>query len=180
MVEFPPVTPFTSQVTLVFVVPEVVAVNCCWPASPRVATEGEIVIVTLGRVVLPPPHPGREPTTNAQKIAHSLPRTEIRSGSPTRGFAQCLRKLERSSDGAHSPRRRQTANMHLSKSVTVRNGTGPKGFGVSLGGRSPRTASSCPPPFSVPEARNAHSRRSEAVEKRESVTLAVENRKDSY
>ena|ERR1700682_362397 len=164
MVEFPPVTPLTSHVTLEFVVPEVVAVNCCWPASPRVATEGEIVIVTLGRVVLLPPHPGREPTTITQKIAHSLPRTEIRSGSPRRGFALCLRKLDRSPDSALSRRRRHAANMHLRKSVTVRNGTGPKGFGVSLGGGSLRTASSFPPPFSVPEARNAHSRRSEAVE----------------
>jgi len=88
VVEFPPEMPLTSHVTLELVVPEVVAMNCCSPVSPRVTTEGEIVIVTLGRVVLPaPPHPRSELTTNIQKSANSGLRTEICFEPLKPGFA---------------------------------------------------------------------------------------------
>jgi hypothetical protein len=51
--EFPPVAPFTDQVTLVFVVPETVAVNCCVFPAAKVAVVGETdtLTVTAGWIV---------------------------------------------------------------------------------------------------------------------------------
>jgi hypothetical protein len=45
-VEFPPDTPFTCQVTAVFVVPVTVAVNCCVARVASVANDGEIETAT--------------------------------------------------------------------------------------------------------------------------------------
>jgi hypothetical protein len=45
-VEFPPDTPFTCQVTAVFVVPVTVAVNCCVVRVASVANDGEIETAT--------------------------------------------------------------------------------------------------------------------------------------
>src|SRR5262245_42220999 len=46
IVELPPTTPSTSHVTPVFVVPETVAVNCCFCLSVTGARRGLIVTVT--------------------------------------------------------------------------------------------------------------------------------------
>jgi hypothetical protein len=74
MVEFPPFTPLTSHVTFEFVDPEIVVLNCCPLPSPRVTTEGSIVIVTLGGVeLLPLPHPIEETATTMQRRERSAP-----------------------------------------------------------------------------------------------------------
>ena len=61
LVASPPLTPFTCQVTAVFVDPVTVAVNCCVVAPATLAVVGEIVIATAVVVVLflPPPHPAQ-------------------------------------------------------------------------------------------------------------------------
>lgn len=46
IVELPPAIPFTLQVTLVFVVPETLAVNTCAPPDSTLAFGGETVIAT--------------------------------------------------------------------------------------------------------------------------------------
>src|SRR6266496_4177143 len=48
-VELPPTLPSTSHVTPVFVVPETVAVNCCFCFRVSGARRGEIVTVTAAR-----------------------------------------------------------------------------------------------------------------------------------
>src|SRR5437899_1194288 len=42
----PPGTPFTDQMTPVFVVPETLAVNCCWPKARTVGFVGVRLTVT--------------------------------------------------------------------------------------------------------------------------------------
>src|SRR5207245_11804459 len=54
-VEFPPVVPFTCQVTAVFVVPVTESKNCFdWP-GPTVAEAGVTMTVICGTGALPPP-----------------------------------------------------------------------------------------------------------------------------
>ena len=50
-VEFPPVMPFTDQVTAVLEVPLTVAVNCCVCPTWTDALVGDIVIETMGAIV---------------------------------------------------------------------------------------------------------------------------------
>jgi hypothetical protein len=50
-VEFPPATPLTLQVTLVFELPLTVAVNCCVCETGTEAPVGDSVIETTGRTV---------------------------------------------------------------------------------------------------------------------------------
>jgi hypothetical protein len=57
----PPVSPFTLQVTEVFVEPVTVAVNCCVAAPATLAVVGEIVTATVveEEELLLPPHPAQ-------------------------------------------------------------------------------------------------------------------------
>ena len=60
LVASPPTTPFTCQVTAVFVEPVTVAVNCWVVAPATLAVVGEIVMVTPAAVVsFLPPHPAQ-------------------------------------------------------------------------------------------------------------------------
>src|ERR1700737_495235 len=177
MVEFPPVTPLTSQVTFEFVVPEIVEVNCCSPASPRATTEGEIVIVTLGRVELVPPQPMRKVTINRQQSAKSVPRRWTSCEPPKPEFALSLRNLAGSPNWLHFLWWR-APNADLKQKLAARNGTGPKGFGVSLGGRSVRTASFCLPPCKI-NGRSISTRRTPLAQL-QFMVIAVKKGKDLY
>ena len=51
LLEFPPVVPFTCQVTAVLLLFETVAVNCWVPAAGNAAVGGEIVTLTAAKAV---------------------------------------------------------------------------------------------------------------------------------
>src|SRR5258708_15820186 len=66
MGEWPPAAPLTFQLTLILLVPDTVAVNCCCALGATVAFEGLIVTVMAPPVetpeeddalLFPPPHP---------------------------------------------------------------------------------------------------------------------------
>ena len=50
LVELPPGTPFTVQVTCVLVVPVTLAVNCCWAEVSNVALGGEMLTAIVPTV----------------------------------------------------------------------------------------------------------------------------------
>jgi hypothetical protein len=71
-VEFPPATLFTSQDTLVFVLPVTVAWKVCGVPAGTIAAVGVTATVTIGNWVEPPPEPppqaARRPKSKAAKM----------------------------------------------------------------------------------------------------------------
>src|SRR6516162_404130 len=74
VVLLPPVTPFTSQVTAVFEVPDTVAVNWVWAPSARLTVAGEtdtvIVVPPPLLLLLQPPQPTKTDSPTESRATH--------------------------------------------------------------------------------------------------------------
>jgi len=70
----PPATPFTSQVTAVFDVLAMLAVNCCGPLAATFAEAGETeIVIGGGGVVVEVPPPPPQPQNSTAKETQVSP-----------------------------------------------------------------------------------------------------------